>query len=306
MLSRRWRAGFTLIELLVVIAIIAILIGLFLPAVQRVREAASRIRCVNNLKQIGLACHGYHDAFKCFPPGYVASQNADPITTTPGWGWATFLLPYLEQGNLYRDMNLGVPVEHPLNASAGAVNVALYLCPSDTGLPTQFPIANDAGQTLAELAPSSYAATWGIGEITDVPGPKEGVFYRNSHVRLEDITDGSSNTTIIGDRAWSFTMAPWVGAVNRGIVLPGPLNPWRGNPGATAPAPIFCLVHNNKINPRDDSDGGLDDFSSWHPGGVNIVFADGSVHFLLNETDHAVFLALGTRAGGEVIDDSEY
>src|SRR5205085_2223945 len=129
---------------------------------------------------------------------------------------------------------------------------------------------------IADAAPSSYAATWGTGELTSVPGPSEGVFYGNSRVRIADIRDGTSNTTMIGDRAWSQTMAPWAGAINGGIVHAGPYNVWYRIPTAIAPAPIFCLVHNNKINPRDDSDGGLDDFSSGHPGGVNILFADGS------------------------------
>src|SRR5216683_2638902 len=103
------RKAFTLIELLVVVAIIAILLGLLLPAVQKVRESANRLKCQNNLKQIGLACHQHHDTYKSFPPGYQASASYPD--TTPGWGWAAFLLPYIEQENLYRQIDFHKPVE---------------------------------------------------------------------------------------------------------------------------------------------------------------------------------------------------
>src|SRR5438132_1107889 len=228
------------------------------------------------------------------------------MATSPGWGWAAFLLPYIEQDNLLRGLQLQKPIEDGLNASARMSGLALYLFPSDPAVPATFTITDSSGQPLADAAATSYAATWGVGELTSVPGPGEGVFYLNSHIRIADIADGTSRTMLIGDRAWSQTMAPWAGAINKGIVRPGPQNVWRDSPDAVGAAPIFCLVHNNKINPRDDSDGGLDDFSSGHPGGINVVFADGSVHFLPETLERRIFLALGTRAGGEAVNETDY
>jgi prepilin-type N-terminal cleavage/methylation domain-containing protein/prepilin-type processing-associated H-X9-DG protein len=302
----RHRQAFTLIELLVVIAILSILIGLLLPAVQKVREAAARMKCGNNLKQIGLACHSYHDALGSLPPGYLSLIHyTDGATdTSPGWGWAAFLLPYLEQDTLYRQINFAQAVQE---SPASQVVLQMFLCPSDVVTAAPFVLTDATFTPVATAAPSSYAATCGP-DASDVADPTGlGIFYRNSNTRLTDITDGTSSTTMIGDRAWCQANGIWAGAPAGAVMRAGTMNPW---PLATGPAPNLVLAHNNWVNIRTDADGGLDDFSSNHTGGVNLLFADGSVHFILSITAdgpiHLDFEALGTRAGDEVIEALSY
>lgn len=289
--------AFTLIELLVVIAIIAILIGLLLPAVQKVREAAARLKCSNNLKQIGLACHNFHDTFKRLPPGYVAT-GAYP-DTSPGWGWGTYILPYVEQDNLYRQINLNMPVE---TQAAIQTLIPLYHCPSDSPSESPFMVTDAAFNPICLAGASSYAATVGsdASEVDDFTG--NGVFFRNSRIRMVEIRDGLSNTVFIGDRAWSDTQGTWAGIPTGAVTRPGDTNPWQFT---TGPGQCLVLVHNNWINIRTDADGGLDDFSSKHTGGVNLLFGDGSVHFIRSITsdgpERYIFWAMGTRIGGEPI-----
>jgi prepilin-type N-terminal cleavage/methylation domain-containing protein/prepilin-type processing-associated H-X9-DG protein len=297
------RAGLTLVEVLVVIAIIGVLVALLLPAVQSAREAARRTQCAHNLKQIGVACLNYHDTFRSFPSGYLASvPYSDSVPTTPGWGWASLILPMMEERWLYGMIDFTLPIEHPHNSVVKTV-VAGYLCPTDDVDPVAFPVTDDQGATVVVAAPSSYAATVGSDD-SEVDAPTgNGIFFRNSGMRIAKITDGTSRTAMIGDRAFAQVKGIWAGAPNLAITLPGNENAWQT---ATAASPALTLVHNNWINITNDSDGGLDDFSSRHVDGINVLFADGSVHFIhsivVDGEDRRNFWAMGTRAGGEVIE----
>src|SRR5712692_175363 len=149
----RRRRAITLVELLVVIAIIGVLIGLLLPAVQKIRGAAARIQCANNLRQLGLACHNYHDGMRSLPPGYTA-KAAYP-DTTPGWGWGAYLLPYIEQDNIHRQIDFSQPIR---NTPAAQAVIRTYLCPMDQTPDEAFTVTDSTLTPIALLGPSSYAA----------------------------------------------------------------------------------------------------------------------------------------------------
>jgi prepilin-type N-terminal cleavage/methylation domain-containing protein len=307
------RGAFTLIELLVVIAIIAILIGLLLPAVQKVREAAARIKCENNLKQIGLALHGYHDVNNGFPPGYSASgaYRDGASDTSPGWGWAAFILPYIEQDNIYRQLNFNQPAQ---SSQAIQSMVKVFLCPSDLTPPGAFPVPDGFGNTVCLAGPTSYASCCG-SDASDTRDPTGGgVFCRNSRTRIADITDGTSSTILVGERAWAKAKGAWPGAIPGGVLQRGQFNPCQPNiPGAWYPSSTLAVAHAHLNNALQDPDGsaGMDDFSSMHTGGSLFVFADGSVHLLRSVStdnpdgsytaDGLIFQALATRANGEVV-----
>jgi prepilin-type N-terminal cleavage/methylation domain-containing protein len=309
------RRGFTLIELLVVIAIIAILIGLLLPAVQKVREAAARMSCSNNLKQIGLALHNYHDTNQVLPPGFTATA-APGGDVSPGWGWSFYLLPYIEQDNLFRTQtNLTQPVTaSPLLAQ----KVKTYMCPSDTTT-EPFPVYGPGGVQLSGVraAPCSYAAFSG-GDETEVTtgdggGRFHGVFYRNSRTRITDITDGTSHTGFVAERACGVTQGTWAGALPGARMRLGAANPaYALNPNMDYDPDLFGLIHSNWINATNNQsdDGGTDDASSFHTGGANHLLGDGHVTFLRNisgvkgqpaPADRLAYWALGTRADGDSV-----
>jgi prepilin-type N-terminal cleavage/methylation domain-containing protein/prepilin-type processing-associated H-X9-DG protein len=297
---RRRRSGFTLIELLVVIAIIAILMALLVPAVQKVRQSATRLQCQNNLKQMGIAFHNFYGAKKKFPPGYTASgAYVDGGTdTTPGWAWGTYLLPYLEQSDVYNQFDLTKPVE---TFPGIQTMVPTFICPADI-VQGPFAVTDKSFNPLVTAAPSCYAGCCGSGVATTA-ATGNGILYRNSAVRMVNITDGTSQTILVEERAWSNAEGVWCGAINNGYCNQGPMNPG-ASPGKIGQgAGDLVLIHSGTVN--NPSGRNLDDCVSRHPGGANFLMADGSVHFigsLITGDPNAVdFQAMGTISGGEVL-----
>jgi prepilin-type N-terminal cleavage/methylation domain-containing protein/prepilin-type processing-associated H-X9-DG protein len=327
------RPAFTLIELLVVIAIIAILIGLLVPAVQKVREAAARTQCVNNLKQLGLALHSYHDTMKRFPPGYV-DRNTDPNSTPdndlgPGWGWAAFLLPYLEQNNVYRQINFNQTVGTGSNVAVSQLSLAIFQCPAD---PYQdpFPVYDsNFSKPIATIAHGNYVGCSGWEECFNGAGGNPqggtgtdglagnfgrsgvGLFYRNSRNRMADVRDGTSNTIFAGERSGDHSPSTWTGAVPGGrcpawmaVQPPSPYSPPPGPAYDNADfGEALVLAHCNATHlpSADFPIFDPDTFYSMHAGqGANFLFGDGSVHFLTSSINPATYQAMSTIAGGEV------
>jgi prepilin-type N-terminal cleavage/methylation domain-containing protein len=316
----RTRRGFTLIELLVVIAIIAVLIGLLVPAVQKVREAAQKTECRNNLHQIGLALHLYHGTQNSFPPGYLfvpPGQKVAPgwrvfdrppatafvAPNGPGWGWAAFLLPYIEQAPLDRTIDHNLPVESPSMEEARTRLLRLYTCPSDlqTGV---FTVYTNKNESLAQAATNSYAACFGAMRTMNLnPDVSDGVFCRNSATRIADITDGTSFTFLVGERGAFFTKTPWAGAMTGGTA--------RVTPGAPvflsiAEPPQVMPMARIGLRPLHDPLSQPYDFFSPHRDTIHFLFADASVHALSLTTSVGVLQALSTRAEGTPVDGSAF
>jgi prepilin-type N-terminal cleavage/methylation domain-containing protein len=270
------RKAFTLIELLVVIAIIAILIGLLLPAVQKVREAAARAKCSNNLKQLGLACHNFHDTNGHLPPGVLTVAGGG--VPDDSWAWGTLILPYVEQGNLYNQLN---PVLNPPNRAPQSNNpltqtpLSVFRCPSDAN-------SNNLNVWYDNYSMSNYVINRAVcGPADGTVGGASGTPF---NMTLVGITDGSSNTILIGERDSYRTFAAiWVakaygaddstasfeGRPGRGMSIP-----YRAGGPFPPPANTAVFSYNARL-----------EWSSTHTNVVGFAFCDGSVHFLSQAVD---------------------
>ena len=307
-LRARPRGGFTLIELLVVIAIIAILIGLLLPAVQKVREAAARMECSNSLKQLGIALHAYHDVNGTFPPG-AANVNATSI------GWNSFVLPYIEQDNIFRLMNPAIGASAAgVNRNQGANRIKTFMCRSYDQERSSSTIDNVSGQNAFTI---HYAGNMGPKGTNPATGTaygwvnlggqggmaidgmlpfNTGVWTsrpaRTTGVTMTGISDGTSNTLMLFEVAW------------RGLELsPGSLRAWPRGCHWGDDCTSMKNVANAMRTVRYNGGGNYNDISmgSNHTGGCNVAFGDGSIRFLRESVDlNRVLKPMASRAGGEV------
>ncbi len=281
---KRRKNGFTLVELLVVIAIIGILIALLLPAVQAAREAARRMQCSNNLRQLGLAAHNHHTALRHFPPGFMAVDHLGNVAG--GWAWGVFLMPFIEQSPLKDSLSasqytLSQVISDPALLPMLQVNLAVFKCPSS---PME-PLRKFKGEGSQMVGTANYTCCRGFFNYsggTHLTKRNNGVFYGESKTRIRDIVDGTSNTIFLGERT----------------VLPGDGNDpskwpsWCGPGGLGIGSTVSSTVSIGLNNETQ-----IHAFSSDHSGGANFCFADGSVRFVSDSIESAIGGVSNANAG---------
>jgi prepilin-type N-terminal cleavage/methylation domain-containing protein/prepilin-type processing-associated H-X9-DG protein len=309
------RGAFTLVELLVVIAVIGVLVSLLLPAVQAAREAGRRTQCVNNLKQLGLAFHLYHDTRGQFPSAYISqpggpAEDSETLDAGPGWAWGALLLPFLEHAPLDDQIVHEVPCGDPVNATPVSTVLETFLCPSAAGDRGAFNVIDDSGATLAVFGRSHYVASvgqeepWGFSTY-DYSSIADGPLYRNSPTRTADVLDGLSSTVFLGEHHPSLSNKTWVGVVPGAAVCPTPKFAF----SSCDVAATLVQVHSGPaagevppaIHPPNSPLCHVCQMYADHPGGCNVMLGDGSVRFISEMINQLTWAALASRAGGEVV-----
>jgi prepilin-type N-terminal cleavage/methylation domain-containing protein/prepilin-type processing-associated H-X9-DG protein len=292
------KSGFTLIELLVVLAIIAVLIGILLPAVQKVREAANRVKCSSNLKNVGLALHQFENTYGKFPPCRINGPFREAsVTDAVNHGWGVHILSFIEQTTLAQSYHWNLNFWDPANRPVASTQLKVMQCPSaEADRVMTFDVFSNG-----KAACTDYAPTEGVDSALAISNYR-GVMTTNSMTRLRDITDGTSNTLLVVEdagrpRQWraghpgndqTIYGGPWIGNSNPVLVMGSSPN------GSNRPGPCALNCSND------------DEIYSFHSGGANSVFADASVHFLKAGMDVRLLAGLVTRAGGEGISGNDY
>jgi prepilin-type N-terminal cleavage/methylation domain-containing protein len=317
-----YRSAFTLVELLVVISIIGVLVGLLLPAVQAAREAARRTQSQNNLKQMGLAFLNYESALKTFPSGYVSnvgspSMNPATLDAGPGWAWGTLLLPHMEQSSLYNQLEMTLPCWDVKNEQIVKTRVPTFLNPAATNFDGDVDVTNSSNSVLARFGRSHYVGNcgqdepWGyVPPVQDWRRLASGPLYRNSRVRMAEVTDGLSNTVFVGEHT-TISDKTWVGVVPGSFSCPkDPLRfPFtQCDHGAT-----YVLCHSG---PAEDEPGIIHSpsfptchvcqmYAPWSGGGGYVLLGDGSVRYIATTVNLDTWAAMSSCAKSEVFSHEE-
>lgn len=301
---RASRGGSSILEAVAVIGVLGVLAALLTPAVARSREAARRSQCVCHLKQLAVALHNYHSAWNTFQPGYLSearptADGAGTFEVGPGWAWGAMTLGFVEGEALYNAINFHRPIAAPESWTARTATTGVFLCPTEARRgPASFHAESVAGLP-ADLAPSSYIGCGGTTVDPPADGG-DGVFGRNVARSLKDVTDGPAYTFLLGERSRDLADATWTGVVPDAIHATDPSWPVRSSGHACATVLGFTDPLSSSPLGLNSTAAGHAAFRGPHPAGANFAMVDGSVRFLKEGVNPAVFAAQATRAGGEV------